>query len=101
MAPQTAPVAVDRRMSQHAITISTEVQFMGEKQALVIIYGGEYFRDDTLKGIAEGALQVFLRNRDATRSDVWDATNVWQDINPVNATRYVQMVMRTKPTARR
>lgn len=101
MAPQKAPVAVDHGASQHSLSISTGVQFMGEKQALVTIYGGEDLNDDTLKGIAEASIRSHFGTTGTVSPYLWDATGVWQDINPTSTARYVQLVVRTKPTARR
>jgi hypothetical protein len=76
----------------HALTVSMGVKAMGTKQAIVTIYDGALFKDDTLKDMAMQAFRVWMDNSDEANN--WEPSMIWldeKDGGAYRATRYVTM----------
>ena len=76
----------------HALTIGMGVKMMGMKQAVVTIFDGAFFKEDTLKDLAMNAFRVWLDN--SREADNWEPSMVWLDVKDgtsYRATRYVTM----------
>jgi hypothetical protein len=76
----------------HALTIGMGVKMMGMKQAVVTIFDGALFKDETLKDLAMNAFRVWMDNSEEANN--WEPSMIWldeKDGGAYRATRYVTM----------
>lgn len=76
----------------HALTIGMGVKAMGLKQAVVTIYDGQLFKEDTLRDLAMNAFRIWMNNSDEVNN--WETSMIWEDQNDgenFRSTRYVTL----------
>lgn len=76
----------------HALTIGMGVKMLGMKQAVVTIFDGALFKDDTLRDLAMSAFRRWMDNSDEANN--WGVFDIWhdeKDVRSYRTTRYVTL----------